>query len=750
MLPILIGAAALAGSPSPVAVVSSGGVSLGSYQAGFLYLLVESSKLEARPAPLWVGASAGAANSLLAGMMRCEDRQPDPRASLGWKVWLPVGFGALVDPDGVRSDGLLSRRVLVRATDRIWRRLEEGLPADCDFVVGVSTTRLRVYRTEFASGLRIPRQEEKFGFRVRGQGPGRPVRFESYVDPYSDVPKPILPLERGEGPDVAQRNFERVRGLLFASMAFPVAFAPQWLGLCLTQPPPPDRYEPTWGRDCLEPEQVAQFVDGGVLDNSPIRHAFELADMGLRRDSEGALTWRDPATSAWTDPRPRPQDLAYVLLDPSLTVYPVATPQRGDLQRSDVLTLVGTLFDSFVTAARSKELYTLVEEQNVAPAAVRPGYRFEPAAGDPLFWFMGFFESSFRRFDHALGMLDGLRFLRRNGMAVPAGADGAPPPGLEGAWAGVLCLQSWLEPGYAADRRWCERVDRNFRVLLQTSIDRLWNRCRSEPDPSEELLVAHPMCRLAAEDGLRPWTLDAPFEALAPAPDGASDFDQAIERLAAYRFAFRDLGLSADQADQVAQVLREELNAAFRRFARAQPDALSQRVVDSAGRVLANQLAYQSPPWAVQLLVGGSLEAGVLAAAIPRWRSWLRLTAALQTDGWLSWLTPAEDGLALGVVAGPEVLIPGLTGPLVQLAAGVRGGYRFSSRDAFGTDPCPEAEQGRGLRCSQGIVQPYAAVSLLDRFRLLAGLDLFPALVGRPGAGSDAYGARLGLGILLY
>src|SRR5262245_44903224 len=86
-------------SPSYVLTVS-GGISLGSYEAGLTWAMVRYLKL----APDAVdhgrlvaasGASAGNINAFLAATTWCQDEGTDraetPEDNLFWKAWIPVG-----------------------------------------------------------------------------------------------------------------------------------------------------------------------------------------------------------------------------------------------------------------------------------------------------------------------------------------------------------------------------------------------------------------------------------------------------------------------------------------------------------------------------------------------------------------------------------------------------------------------------------------------------------------------------------
>ena len=73
---------------------------------------------------------------------------------------------------------------------------KKGLTETCDFVLGVATTRLTPKQLEVQAGLlALPRIEEKFVVRVRGQGPGKAPLLSHYVDPGFPLGDPLLPID---------------------------------------------------------------------------------------------------------------------------------------------------------------------------------------------------------------------------------------------------------------------------------------------------------------------------------------------------------------------------------------------------------------------------------------------------------------------------------------------------------------------------------------------------------------------------
>lgn len=190
--------------PSPVAFVVSGGVSLGAYEAGFLYAIVEALKRHRDVFDIRVatGASAGSTNGFLSLLASCEPPVPDPTQSLLFSAWKEVGFPRLFDPKDTTPIAAFSRKPLDRLAEKIQARFMAGVPTSCDVMLGVSTTRLASQKHVLGpdSPLQLPRTEEKFVVRMLGKGNGKPPSLENYVDPRYGFPQALLPSPRAHAP----------------------------------------------------------------------------------------------------------------------------------------------------------------------------------------------------------------------------------------------------------------------------------------------------------------------------------------------------------------------------------------------------------------------------------------------------------------------------------------------------------------------------------------------------------------------
>jgi len=303
----------------------SGGVSLGSFEAGYLSYLFEVSKLNPRLSDqrIFTGASAGSVNALLSAMASCTPPQKSPEQSLFFRTWVPVGLEDLFDPRQTTPTGLFTKKPLLESVERVKAEWMKGLPETCDVTLGVATTRFTATSVEFVKDrVTLPRTEAKFVFRIRGQGAGKPPLLSNHVTRDNPLKRPLLPT----APD-GNIAFDSLATVLLASASFPVAFPPMPILHCETKGIPDVGAEAETPPECMADQaQTLLFIDGGVFDNQPLRLAVQLAQRGLVQ--EGGL-------SRW---RPVPDD----------ATIPYLSHILGQL----------------VSSGRTKELQALLEDQS--------------------------------------------------------------------------------------------------------------------------------------------------------------------------------------------------------------------------------------------------------------------------------------------------------------------------------------------------------------------------------------------------
>lgn len=374
------------------ALTIAGGVSLGAYQAGFLYYYTRFLQeyaarydvtVEKRGSPLAIvtGASAGSINGFLSALTVCSSPIEEPEKSPFWMVWKNVGIGRLrAGPGTGRS--LLSedaRDDVAKDLRALWtdRKSSPWSADECHVRLGFSATRLTARRVEVGSLASNYRLGEKFVFQLsRAKSvDARPPEFtEQKVPAYLD--RRFYPrLGWADRPQL-----DDVVDLLLASSAFPLAFPPRALRY---------RLEDSGGSAT---DESALFIDGGVLDNQPVKLAQALV--------------------RWERAEGRQQEVRQIYVDTSAVAYGIRLPlPEGVAERGPVAQYARFLVD-YASAAGQNEFLDAAEDLTFASSLAVP-QRTLPVAGEHFLHFAAFAESAFRLNDFYVGMVDAYKFLHR-------------------------------------------------------------------------------------------------------------------------------------------------------------------------------------------------------------------------------------------------------------------------------------------------------------------------------------------------
>ncbi len=715
-------------APLPASITIAGGVSLGAYEAGLVYYTLES--VRANPGltelKLATGASAGSVNGFMSILQMCGTPRPDPRESLFWKAWIPLGLEKLAEPGKGSPTAAFSRSAFDAPLDLIGKAWAAGLRADCDVVFGVSVTRLHPRLVSLkGERLQLPRVEEHFQVRVQGRGPGKPPRLTNYVDPTWEGEQALLV----EGKD-GEVPMSALVDALFASTAFPGAFPPQPVRHCIVS-----ASKGAWP-GC--PESAARsdpFVDGGVFDNTPVRLASKLAAAGLQL-GEGQARWLDRPDLGHGE---IPGKMIFTYVSTDVRTFPAADRAAAGKIPATLLGIVGDVGGSFYDSARAKNLLYVAEEDPVFFDRLVIPERHLPAASSPLGAFFGFFETGLREFDFALGMYDARRMaevrlparLARAGrpgqMQLPEKVSGATAAAA--SWKPYRCLSAVMDDPAAAEAA-CQGDDlRDFRIVLQASIERLWDRCAG----LEELKGVYaddPLCVAAA--GKQP---PRRVPGVEPLPGdtwrrGAKENETGyvMRLLAAHRFEFKDLGLTREQAAEAPATLRARLLGVGKQVAATQPAGQS-ALVDTAVKMAADAVVYVPPRFTGWVLVGSDSEIGVskgFRSEIGGIAS-VRLHAALQLTNTARLISNESGAVALAPLVGIEVMPAAWSSTAIQPSVVVRGGFLFSSRDGWSTETCPTPTSDTIGSCSRPVIGAGLAATALERIRIQVMFNYYPA-----------------------
>lgn len=292
----------------PVVLTIEGGGSLGVYEAGMVWTLIEAFKQDqmrdsahrrfsGQYLASVTGASAGSINALVAATSWCDRRVVPPEGSLFWRMWIRTGIQQLMpsaQPDddewGRGEQGVLARtyftRVLFPELRRYWARRDAGdWRPDCSVPLGATLTRIVADTMQLTSGIRArnlhwatstdvtvdgslkfrPRAADR-NFAGAGRIAGLPTRADGSIPP------------------------DTLLSVFAASSGYPVAFGPQRVLFtsdsskypCGTDETPCDTHP-------------GFFVDGGVFDNGPL-------SLGLALYFEGAFWTKELKNSTNVPP----------------------------------------------------------------------------------------------------------------------------------------------------------------------------------------------------------------------------------------------------------------------------------------------------------------------------------------------------------------------------------------------------------------------------------------------------------------
>ena len=406
-------------------IISQGGVSLGSWQGGYTYFLTEALKQRREAliaggrlpenAPAIVtstGASAGAVNALVSGLEGCSRRQMnDAEKTLFYRVWVDTlsfyrkeGKGGLLAATDDSKLGLFSGTPILDAMAAAEQYAGEltRVEAGCTFSLGLVTTHLESVRAPVHvdwSGkplVTAPRLTERFALQVSPKASALPQ-----IQNLTPRRRPSLASD----PRVSDSLFYAklgptdavTPGLLFeavrASGAYPVAFEPVPLTYQFYNPE----------SAAYETRRDVPFVDGGTLDNAPIRLAATIN------------SWRTPPlpnpwlSNLFADP------FTYVFVNPGVTSWETHPEPPGadetELEPTIWSTYSRFLFDLFATGLEAElsnsaeQLEFLRQQRDYVPRLSIPR-RNMPITGQHLLHFMAFLNHDFRDFDFHVGMAD--------------------------------------------------------------------------------------------------------------------------------------------------------------------------------------------------------------------------------------------------------------------------------------------------------------------------------------------------------
>jgi predicted acylesterase/phospholipase RssA len=513
-----------------LSLVSRGGVSLGNWQAGFLYAVTEWAKTRqgdgtasAASGPAFstvTGASAGAVNGFAATIEGCKHPNLSASDSLYYQVWTNLGlFGRHGRPGlfpgekgGSTALSLFTDEALEATLTRAASYIEEGgqLPScsvDFGFVAThIDPTKSPVHvRQDGDPILTTKKLKEKFSVRLdfsdassAGEAPGK-----STLNIRNIGPPEALEGDRVYYADLGHTQEVPLQSLMLgvrASGAFPGAFPP--VPLAYTE------YLPGPDGAVLRKKRLATFIDGGILDNTPVGLAVALD------------AWRGDSTQ----PQPHLEGLipmeprTYIFLEPLVTSWVRGGNQREELRQreKDLLTtylafasdLLATTTDAQLTNTAERFPFVRRESQDWTRPRLSVPERHMPITGAQFEHFMAFLEQDFRIFDFYVGTADAYAYLEREACLVaPEGTSCEAPDNLrrldvalKDANPNYRCIRAYYdsEESKVLKRLTTGRLPQECEELTEVTCDK-----KGRPDSKASVaafLESGAVSREAAED----------------------------------------------------------------------------------------------------------------------------------------------------------------------------------------------------------------------------------------------------------
>ncbi len=420
----------------PYSLTISGGISLGVYEAGLNWVIIEQLRNGRLYGDKMVrllavtGASAGAINTLIAALRYCEvkDSPSTVEDNLFNKTWRTIGIEGLL-PDDVNEydqfnghrDGVFSRKVFSKVLDALSAKAHARIYRDnCYLNIGLTVTRhvpeeKTIGEGDFKQSIKVQRfvipltLRTKNGYITFGNNLNYPKRNK-------ELGYLLLP-QNSEG----TIPFESVIRSALASSAYPFAFGRIRLSYCKTESFNDSRQANNKNLDSVVSSNLLycpefykkytyDFIDGGFFDNVPLGLAVELSECrkhlheNCRKEavSEKEILGNEVVNYIYMEPSKRRNEENLNAQD------------DDELNEGYGIYNQGKFWIKAQEIYANAELYRALREQfdsskeNVRLRRLLLTDRYPPLGGAYLAHFGSFFGQIFRDFDYYAGVYDGM------------------------------------------------------------------------------------------------------------------------------------------------------------------------------------------------------------------------------------------------------------------------------------------------------------------------------------------------------
>jgi len=351
-------------------MVISGGVSLGAYESGYNWALINMMKREKISSDhvdpqlkSVAGASAGSINALLSAMYWCQKESVPLKNSvednLFYETWVNLGIEDLmiVGDDPSNQSSLFTQDGLRKKGVKIIDHLKQPIfKKNCEVPLGVAVTKATPI-VETVAGIKVKNQNFSVPLTFKEKN-GQGIVENKKMPPSTTFFLSIPGIEK-------DRN--KLVNLLLASGAFPGAFHQVKLDY---------RYK---GKNYSH-----NFVDGGLYDNVPLDLATELDDSAQY----------------------------YFFMDPgNMRKEPLSdnTDKKDELPIGFITPNIIPVFSSF-DIMQSMKLYQAINKnfRGTSNKTLILSSRYHPIAGEFLGHFGAFLDINFRVYDYYVGVYDAI------------------------------------------------------------------------------------------------------------------------------------------------------------------------------------------------------------------------------------------------------------------------------------------------------------------------------------------------------
>ena len=368
------------------AMVISGGISLGAYEAGYNWAIIKmlrslaSSSSNVHPhLKSLAGASAGSINALLSGIYWCQrdDRELHNSVddNLFYNIWTAIDISDLqiYGDDPENNTTLFTRAPLKRAANKILEHMQQKIyRKGCSIPLGVMVTKSHPIQEEF-NGINIKTQSFAIPMRLYEKS-GALVIKNSKLPANFSATLTIPELDK---------NSSVIKDILFASSAFPGAFKQVKLHYL---------YNGKSGTD--------YFLDGGVYNNIPL-------DLAIAQDkSVNNFLFIDPDSRRYFHKHQSRCKLGKLKREKEKIA--VSNFNNSDESGFFVSNLLPLLRSTHIF--RSMKLYETINKyfRHNPQRHLILSSRYHPITGYFLSNFGAFLDKNFRQYDYYVGVYDAI------------------------------------------------------------------------------------------------------------------------------------------------------------------------------------------------------------------------------------------------------------------------------------------------------------------------------------------------------